>query len=376
MDLNSILVTVLCTLSLIYYLLRKRYNYWADRDIPFVKPTLLVGNTWGLGTKKTNGELMMDHYKELKGKDVIGGIFLLTRPVLLTLDLDLIKHIFVKDFNYFVNRGFYMNKKADPVTNNLLSMEDQDWKDMRKKISPTFSSGKMKLIYEVMANVAVQLADHLLPFAERGEQIEMKDVLLRYTTDIIGNTAFGVECNSIKHPHNEFRRKGDRVFNVSTLALVKTVMLNVFPGIGKAFGIPFFDREATTFFRRSLKETVKYREANDVKRNDFLSLLLQIKKNQKLDDDSTILGPLSIEELAAQVFLFFIAGFETSASTMTWALYELALNQDIQERAREHIRAALEEHNGKMDYECIMSMPYMDQIIYGNKNYLLLVSTC
>lgn len=369
MDLNGVLVTVLCSIALIYYFLRKRYNYWAERNVPFVKPTLLLGNTWGLGTKKTNGELMMDHYKELKGKDVVGGIFFWTRPVLLAMDLDVLKHIFVKDFTNFTNRGFYVNKKADPMTANLFFMENHDWRDMRTKLSPTFSSGKMKYMYQVMANVAVQLTDHLKPFAERNETIEMKDVVSRFTTDIIGSSAFGLECNSLKDPNTEFRKKGDQVFKLTPLTMVRGFVLNMFPMIGRVFGIPFFDTDVSNFFKGVLKDTVDYREANNVKRNDFLSLLLQIKNNQKLDDDNRILGPLSFDELAAQVFLFFIAGFETSASTMTWALYELAMNQDIQDKAREHIKAVLEEHKGELDYDCAMSMTYIDQILQGKEEF-------
>lgn len=70
-------------------------------------------------------------------------------------------------------------------------------------------------------------------------------------------------------------------------------------------------------------------------------------------------------QLAAQVFVFFIAGFETSSTTSSFALYELAQNPDIQEIARKEIMSVLEKHEGKITYECISEMTYLTQIIEG-----------
>ena len=57
---------------------------------------------------------------------------------------------------------------------------------------------------------------------------------------------------------------------------------------------------------------------------------------------------LSMNSLAAQVFVFFVAGFETSSTTMMFCLYELSLHQDIQDRLREEIDVVLQKHDGKL----------------------------
>lgn len=60
--------------------------------------------------------------------------------------------------------------------------------------------------------------------------------------------------------------------------------------------------EVEKFFIQSVRETVQYREKNDVKRNDFMDLLIKIKNGKKLNDnDNEILSGLSINEIAAQV---------------------------------------------------------------------------
>lgn len=68
--------------------------------------------------------------------------------------------------------------------------------------------------------------------------------------------------------------------------------------------------------------------------------------------------------IAAQAFLFFLAGFETSSTTMTFAMYELAANPKIQEKLYDEIRAAFEKH-GCLSYDIISEMKYLDCIVRG-----------
>lgn len=70
-------------------------------------------------------------------------------------------------------------------------------------------------------------------------------------------------------------------------------------------------------------------------------------------------------QIAAQVFVFFIAGFETSSTTASFALYELALNPDIQDTLRQDIDEVLEKHDGKVTYEALGEMTYLTQCIEG-----------
>jgi cytochrome P450 family 6 len=74
---------------------------------------------------------------------------------------------------------------------------------------------------------------------------------------------------------------------------------------------------------------------------------------------------MSMNCLAAQVFLFFAAGFETSSTTMTFCLYELAINSDIQEILRNEVDTVLEKHEGNISYEAIQEMTYLDKVVAG-----------
>lgn len=69
--------------------------------------------------------------------------------------------------------------------------------------------------------------------------------------------------------------------------------------------------------------------------------------------------------MCAQAILFFAAGFESISSTISFLLYELAVNPDVQERLYQEIRDNEVKNNGKFDYTSIQNMIYMDMVVSG-----------
>jgi cytochrome P450 len=74
----------------------------------------------------------------------------------------------------------------------------------------------------------------------------------------------------------------------------------------------------------------------------FMHLILYLKNRGTVTDDDKVTDhhgktaekALNINEFAAQAFVFFLGGFETSSTSMTWALYELALNLEVYKKFR------------------------------------------
>ncbi|XP_063930195.1 probable cytochrome P450 6a13 [Zophobas morio] len=72
---------------------------------------------------------------------------------------------------------------------------------------------------------------------------------------------------------------------------------------------------------------------------------------------------VTLEEITAQSFVFFLAAFETSSSTMSWAMYELAKNPHIQQKVRDEINTVVARCGGKLTYEGIQEMKYLSQVV-------------
>lgn len=70
-------------------------------------------------------------------------------------------------------------------------------------------------------------------------------------------------------------------------------------------------------------------------------------------------------EAAAQVFVFFIAGFETTSTTLTYCLHELAKFPHVQEKLQEEIDKIANTPDG-FNYENVMNMKYLDMVFNGN----------
>lgn len=68
------------------------------------------------------------------------------------------------------------------------------------------------------------------------------------------------------------------------------------------------------------------------------------------------------DALLAQAAIFFIAGRETSITTITCVLYELAKHPEMQKRVREEILQTIQDANG-VTYDAVHNMKYLHQVI-------------
>jgi len=69
----------------------------------------------------------------------------------------------------------------------------------------------------------------------------------------------------------------------------------------------------------------------------------------------------------AQAFSFLVAGYETSSSTLTFALYELAFHPEIQQSLRAEILQVLRKYDGKLTHDGIQEMSYLDRVVSGEE---------
>jgi cytochrome P450 family 6 len=360
----KLILFAVSALVLIRFWVKKRYSHFKQRNIPYVEPIFPFGNLKGVGSEMHANDLFTKLYNELKNKGPISGVFFFFTPQVLVTNLDVIKDILIKNFDSFHNRGTYFNEKDDPLSASLFTIEDQEWKSMRTKLTPTFTTGKMKMMFQVVVDVSNIMMEEFNKDLNH-DNIEVKEFFAKFTTDVIGNVAFGLELNSIKNPNSEFYKMGRKVFgNPSPLFFMKMFFLQTYKSFSKRMGLKFFPSDVSDFFIQNIRQTIKYRTENNIERNDFLDLLLKLYKK----------GEMTFNEVAAQCFLFFFAGFDTSSSTSAFALYCLALNQDVQDRLRDEIKTIMKNHDGELTYEAMNEMKYLQMVIDGEYDKFFIYS--
>ena len=297
----------------------------------------------------------------------------------------------VKDFSVFNER---MASTA-PTRHSILSMNlfacGYDlWKRIRPVVSPTFTSGKMKKMYSLIDDCSKLLIDNLESHINSGKEVVVKDVFGCLTMDVIAKCAFGTDTNANQDKNNPFVVHGKGVFKFNS---TKAFIINVVPTFILRWlkvGSPGGNKESSNFFINVARHIIKRRRENNERREDFMQLLIDCQnaekikdsqeKNQEneIDTEAHHVGgikeeyksykqlhgekPLTDDEIIAQAFVFFIAGFETTASTLSFCSYELALNQDVQDKLCEEIKK-IEEEKESIDYETLSKLPYLDAVV-------------
>lgn len=174
-----VLFLPLLAAAALYFYLRHVYSYWTRHGFAHLEPSIPVGNLGLVVRRETSfGLCLFDLYKRTTEPFV--GIYMLFKPVLLVRDASLARQMLSTDFNSFHDRGVYCNPKYDPLSENLFAMTGPRWRTLRAKLSPSFTSGKLRNMLSTIAVESDRLQAYMADRAASQEVVEMKDLLSRY----------------------------------------------------------------------------------------------------------------------------------------------------------------------------------------------------
>lgn len=173
-----ILILLVLLLTALYLYLRYVFSYWQRKGFPYVEPSIPWGNLSLVALRKTSFGINISELYN-KSREPFVGIYFFFRPGILIRDAELTKKILATDFNSFYDRGVYCNGKQDPLSETLFALPGKRWKNLRSKLSPTFTSGKLKGMFSTILEVGENLEKYLVPLANRSEVVDMKDILSR-----------------------------------------------------------------------------------------------------------------------------------------------------------------------------------------------------
>lgn len=148
----EILTVLLGVITGIIFFLKRKYTYWQRKGFDYhPEISYIFGNLKQLFLQR---EHLVESIERIYQSTTVPfvGFYTILRPTLLIRDPELIRSLLIKDFNNFTDRGIHCDEENDPISANLLSLPGAKWKNLRGKLTPTFSSGKLKAMFSTLVN--------------------------------------------------------------------------------------------------------------------------------------------------------------------------------------------------------------------------------
>ncbi len=156
---------VFCVITILFIVwiglrIRDTLFYWKKYQIPSINFTLQWKCSMDLLFSKRNIAVVVQDIYRHSSKEKFVGFSRILAPHLLILDPELIGGILIKNFNSFHDRrssesdGARMNHTIDDLIG-------ENWKKVRGKVSPCFSSLRLKSIYKLVERCTEMLDSHI-----------------------------------------------------------------------------------------------------------------------------------------------------------------------------------------------------------------------
>ncbi|XP_012531214.2 cytochrome P450 9e2-like [Monomorium pharaonis] len=358
MEYWTIALSILAGILIIYYYLsRKNPNEFQQHGIPYFEEYSLE-RIWKMFVQsKCVAEFIKEMYEVHSDAKYIGA-FNFSQSVILIRDLELIKSVAIKNFDAFQDHLFFGNEAQDPLFGtNLIALRGDKWREMRTLLSPAFTASKMKAMFQLISECAVNFSEYLMNVPSDKRVMEMKDIFTRYANDVIATCAFGINVDSMRERENDFYMFGKKATNFNAIAILKVLLHQHMPSLVRLLNIKLIDDCTNAFFVNLVADTVRTREEKGIIRPDMIQLLMDSRSKREPGRELTILN------MTSQAFIFFFAGFDSSSTLMSFAAHEIAVNPDVQEKLQIEIDQVLEDTNGQPSYEAINEMKYLNAVI-------------
>ncbi|GAP83952.2 putative cytochrome P450 3A5 [Rosellinia necatrix] len=272
----------------------------------------------------------------------------------------------------FVKPPFFARLVGEITGTGLLFAEGEDHKRHRRLLTGPFSVPSMRKILPVFKRKAESLSNKFeealdgTPYAS----IEAIDTLSRSTMDAIGVTVLGIELDTLSSIYPwSFQELYSRVLHQGPMGQLIWA-INAFIPIRRFVPLAANRRfmDANRNLRRMLREIIEKRRADlrdgTLKKEigESRDLLTYMLEESELQRQQTGQEPWTVEEITGHLLNFTSAGHESTANTLSWGLYVLATNHEVQNRLRAEVRSFLDA-NAEPTYEDISGLPYLHNFV-------------
>lgn len=346
-----ILWVVLGITSYIYF--TRNFNYWKKRNIYSPTPTPFFGNMFdSISFKTTIHENIKKYYDSTE--DPFFGMYILDEPVLVLKSPELIKDVLIKDFSVFCDRRAARPKHSDMVY-SVFFLKYNVWKKVRSVLSPLFRSSALINNYFHLDNIKDVMIDFL---HKNSGIIDARLIGGHFTTELMARWFFEVNPHCLDGGKSIFRKYSHKIFDYNFRNAVVQNLFFIKPSWVSFFGIHFITSDVIKVFKDILITSVADRKGNFNGNVQNLADLGSKGLLEKAQHNEGIVFDIAVSN---SVF-FLIAGQESTSTILAFALYELAMNQDVQDTLRREVQINLQEY-GEITQNGVKDNKYMEMCL-------------
>ncbi|EAL1556935.1 cytochrome P450 [Campylobacter jejuni] len=261
-----------------------------------------------------------------------------------------VKRMMVDEVREFPKSAFLHELLSPLLGESIFTTNGEVWKKQRELLRPSFEMTRINKVFNLMSEAVADMMDRFSKYPNHAI-IEVDEAMTFITADVIFRTIMSSKLDE---------EKGKKILN----AFVTFQEQSVHTAMRRMFRFPKWlsyvlgDRKrakAGDVIRQVLSDIIKprYDMADNAEFEDILGSLLLV-----VDADTN--KRFSFEEILDQVAMLFLAGHETTASSLTWTLYLLSLYPKEQEKAYEEITQVLQ--GGVIEISHLRQFKYLTNI--------------
>ncbi|KAF9018271.1 cytochrome P450, partial [Hymenopellis radicata] len=337
-------------------------------------PSWLLGHEGVPMTEDQVGDVVFPWFREYGATFRIKGCFGEDR--LFMADAKGLQHIFHTSGYRYPKSADFVHGSMQIVGNGLVTVGGDAHKRQRKVMNPAFSASQLRTFSALFQRLSGKLTRRMIGIVkERGQIVNVHVWLGRVTLDAIGESAFGFKFGAIDDETNDLAYQLNHLFDDSVVRRekdhIRFAMWRRLPGWFMNL-IDTSTKESMRLlrFRNTSKDVARQvlatphaqellSDPESMNGKDILSILTRANGEEEEKHR------LAEDEVLSQMATLILAGHETSATTLTWILYELSRHPEHQERIRKEVAAIRDRlgDSGRLTPQDYDSMAFMNAVI-------------